>query len=224
MINRLTSFFKDSSPKPGEIPKKYIAEFLPENPIIVEAGAHTGVDTLEMSKLWPQGHIYAFEPIPLIFKSLRENTLKLRNVTCCPIALSDSTGTAKIFVSGGDSDGSSSLLAPKEHLIKHPKVTFADETEVDTETLDHWALERNIDRVDFLWLDMQGYELNMLKAAPIMLESVCVIHAEVFLNHSYEGVPLYTEVRQWIESKGFEVRYEALPWEDAGNVLFVRKS
>lgn len=224
MISRLTRFFRDSNPKPGEIPKKYIAEFLPENPIIVEAGAHTGVDTLEMSKLWPQGHIYAFEPISSIFKSLKENTSKLSNVTCCPLALSDSIGTAKIFVSSGASDGSSSLLAPKEHLVKHPEVTFANEIEVSTETLDSWALERNIDRVDFLWLDMQGYELNMLKAAPIILESVHVIHAEVFLNHSYENVPLYQEVRRWIENKGFEVRYEALPWEDAGNVLFVRKS
>jgi 2-O-methyltransferase len=223
MINRLTRLFRGSDPKLGEISKSYIAKFLPEEPIIIEAGAHVGVDTLEMSKLWPLGHIHAFEPIPAIFQSLKENTSKSRNVTCYPLALSDSNGTADIFVSGGTSDGSSSLLAPKEHLTEHPSVTFTNKIAVSTVTIDKWALEENIKRIDFLWLDMQGYEFNVLKASPDILESVLVIHTEVSLKHIYENAPLYPELRQWIESKGFEVKFEALPWKDAGNILFVRK-
>jgi FkbM family methyltransferase len=224
MISRLTRLFKGSEPKLGEIPKNYIAKFLPQNPIIIEAGAHIGVDTLEMSTLWPLGHIHAFEPIPAIFQTLKENTSKTRNVTCYPLALSDSNGTAEIFVSGGTSDGSSSLLAPKEHLIEHPNVTFTTKIEVSTITLDKWVVDESIRRIDFLWLDLQGYEFNVLKASPEILESVLVIHTEVSLKHIYEDAPLYPELRQWIESKGFEVRFEALPWNDAGNVLFVRRS
>ena len=33
----------------------YIAQFLPQNPIIIEAGAHRGTDTIAMSRHWPQG-------------------------------------------------------------------------------------------------------------------------------------------------------------------------
>jgi hypothetical protein len=56
------------------ISKEYIARFLPPNPIIVEAGAHSGKDTLSMCMLWPSGTIYAFEPIPAIFEQLVERT------------------------------------------------------------------------------------------------------------------------------------------------------
>ena len=35
----------------GVIPKKYFKSFLPENPIILEAGAHKGSDTVELAKI-----------------------------------------------------------------------------------------------------------------------------------------------------------------------------
>jgi hypothetical protein len=51
------------------IPKSLIATYLPANPTIVEAGAHIGVDTVQMSKRWPRGTIHAFEPIPDLFRN-----------------------------------------------------------------------------------------------------------------------------------------------------------
>ena len=56
----------------GVLPKKYFLKFLPENPVILEAGAHKGKDTVEMAKLWPAGTIHAFEPVPSLFKKLGE--------------------------------------------------------------------------------------------------------------------------------------------------------
>ena len=46
----------------GIIPKEYIKKFLPENPIIVEAGAHNGSDTEEMARMWPDGKIETVLP------------------------------------------------------------------------------------------------------------------------------------------------------------------
>ena len=89
-----------------------------------------------------------------------------------------------------------------------------------TEKIDKEA----IDHVDFLWLDMQGHELAVLKASPRMLNSARAIHTEVSLKETYRGVPLYPEFRHWMENKGFKVVREALPWPDMGNVLFVNRS
>ena len=47
--------------------KHFIAQFLPENPVILEAGAHVGTDTVEMVNLWPKCTVYAFEPVPELF-------------------------------------------------------------------------------------------------------------------------------------------------------------
>src|ERR1700733_5696671 len=40
------------------------AQYLPSNPIIVEAGAFDGKDTQLMAQFFPQGAIHTFEPDP----------------------------------------------------------------------------------------------------------------------------------------------------------------
>jgi len=227
-VSRFVRVMFGSAPSPGPgargvVPKGHIKLFAPDNPIVVEAGAHVGSDTIEMSKLWPGGTIHAFEPIPHLFAKLKANTSGLKNVRLYPCALSDRVGVANMFVSRGSSDGSSSLLLPKEHLSQHPTVYFHEVVEVPTITLSQWALEYNVDRVDLLWLDMQGYELAMLKASRELLRTVSAVYTEVSLKELYQGTPLYPVVREWLQGEGFKVESEELAWVDAGNVLFVRE-
>jgi FkbM family methyltransferase len=205
------------------IPKSLIATYLPANPTIVEAGAHIGVDTVQMSKRWPRGTIHAFEPIPDLFSQLQSNTAKRKNVCCYPMALGKETGAAKMFVSSGRSDASSSLFPPKAHVTYHPDILFETEIQVPTITLDHWAAEQGIKKIDFLWLDLQGYELAVLKTATAVLATVQAIYTEVNLDETYAGVALYPELRQWLEVYGFKVIREDLPWQDGGNVFFAKE-
>lgn len=212
--------FSDES---GKIAKDLIVRFLPNDPIIIDAGAHDGTDTKELALLWPDGMIYAFEPVPSLFYRLCNRTLYLHNVRQHQEALGSKTGIAIFHVSGGSSDGSSSLLAPKRHLDFHPSVSFDQMIDVNVFTLDDWAAIHDIQKIDLMWLDMQGSELAMLKASPRMLATTKVIYTEVSLVELYEGCPLYDEVKNWLSLQGFEVVWEGLPWPDGGNVLFVRK-
>jgi FkbM family methyltransferase len=206
----------------GIIEKKYINKFLPRNPTIVEAGAHIGSDTIEMSKIWRKGEIHAFEPVPYLYKQLIQNTKDIQNIKCYSMALSDKEGNSKIFISSGNSNASSSLLKPKEHLLYHPDVIFQENLIIQTTTLDLWASANDINRVDLLWLDLQGYEPLKLRVSPKILKTVKVIYTEVNLKELYQGAILYPEFSQWLNQQGFSVKREELPWEDAGNVLFVR--
>jgi hypothetical protein len=138
--------------------------------------------------------------------------------------LSDKTGVSNMYVSSGSYDGSSSLLHPKEHLEDHPDVLFNDVLQVNTTSLDDWASQRNINKIDLLWLDMQGYEHQMLKASETIFPQVKVLHTEVSTRETYENVVRYEELKSWLEVKGFVEVYKALPESaDMGNVLFVRK-
>jgi FkbM family methyltransferase len=205
------------------IPKALIKKYVPKRSIIIDAGANNGGDSIEWAKFIRGSKIYAFEPIPEVYKSLKWNTRKYKNISCYQLALSNTTGIAKMFVSSGESDGSSSLLKPSDHLIDHPEVKFDTSIEVPTITLDDWCEQNKIDHIDMLWLDMQGFELNMLKASKKILQTVKVIHIEVSTKSTYENVPLYPEVKSWLENKGFKVAIEAIPvnW-DFGNVLFIK--
>ena len=204
----------------GVIPKKYFAQFLPENPIILEAGAHKGKDTVEMAMLWPAGLIHAFEPVPDLFRLLENNTRNLKNVHCYQFALGNTKGSETLFVSSGASDGSSSLLPPKELLNSFPTVYFDKELSVNTITLDEWARENNVTKIDFMWLDLQGMELMVLKSGINLLKTVSAIYTEVSSSEIYEGQTLYSDLKGWLLSNGFKIEREEVE-KGTGNVFFI---
>ena len=137
--------------------------------------------------------------------------------------MSNKDGVARMYVSSGVSDASSSLLQPTGHLNDHPDVYFDDTIDIRTITLDKWAEENNIPSVDFLWLDMQGFEFKMLETSARIFPTVKAIHTEVSMRETYENAILYTDFKIWLEAKGFRLVKEAIPpGADMGNALFVR--
>jgi hypothetical protein len=108
-------------------------------------------------------------------------------------------------------------------LKEHPKVVFPGKAQIKTTTLDKWAEEQEVEKVYFLWLDLQGHEPAVLKASLKILSTVKIIYTEVSLKQLDEGTLLYPEFRIWLREKGFRVNREELAWKDTGNVLFVRE-
>jgi FkbM family methyltransferase len=209
--------------KNEKISKRIIKKYLPEAPIAIDCGAFDGADSLQLARIL-HAKVYSFEAVPAIFAQLQKNVAGNTSIVCTPLALSNTTGKQIFYVSEGSSTASSSLLHPKEHLADHPETYFKKKIEVDAVTLDEWAQQNNIAAIDLLWLDMQGFELKMLKASPRILKTVSVIHTEVSTKETYEGVEVYNEYKSFLEENGFTAVIEAIPagW-DMGNVLFVRK-
>ncbi len=206
------------------LPKDLIIPFLPQNPIIVDAGAYNGLDSCEMINVWPEATIFAFEPVPDIFKQLNVNTCTKKNIHCFQKALSDKVGHALMYVSGGGGDQSSSLLEPHEFLGYYfPHITFENKIIVETTTLDAWAEEMNIDHIDLLWFDLQGMEAKVLKSSPKMLSTVKAVYAEVSYTYLYKDALHCDEFRKWMEDQGFVALYQVTHHITFGDVLFVRK-
>lgn len=205
---------------PRPIDKREVLPFLPPDPIVVEAGAHDGSDTVGFARLWPMGQVHAFEPMPPNFQRLVDRVKDLDNVRLYRSALGTSTGQASMWVSDGG-DQSSSIHAPKAHLEVFPEITFGRQTEVPITTLDAWSEREGIERVDFLWLDMQGHELAALRHAAKVLPTVRAMVIEVFVKELYEGSPLWPEVREWLAGQGFVVRREVIG-PAFGDVLVTR--
>jgi FkbM family methyltransferase len=208
-----------------EIGLDEIAPFLGDAPVILEAGALNGSDTVSMAEQWPASTIYAFEPVPAAYEEVRRRTAHLPQVNTYQLALSDSSGSAGLHVStnaeGGYRPDSSSLLSPTGHLREFPDVTFTETLTVETLTLSDWANREAVERIDFMWLDMQGMELSMLQASPQVLAQTTAVLMEVMRQHLYEGNPLYDEVLAWMGSQGFRAAIDRMPLR-YGNVLFVR--
>lgn len=209
---------------------KAVEPFLPQNPIIIEAGAFLGHDSLRLANHWPLGTVHAFEPVLDLFVQLQQKVQSEGSITCHPYALSNHTGTAQMYIakkpqSPGVTTQASSLHKPTGRLERSP-IIYPEIATVKTTTIDDWAAQNNIHHIDFLWLDMQGHELAALKGAQKILPSVRAIFTEVNFIEGYEGQPDYQELYSWIEKQGFtEVARTFKNQTDwfFGELLFVRK-
>lgn len=206
-----------------EIHLDEIAPYLTDTPTILEAGACDGTDTVEFARRWPHAKIYAFEPVPELFAEVERHTSHLSQVRRYPIALSDRTGSATMHISeknGGHRD-SSSLLTPAEHLVEYPEIKFTDSVVVPTMTIADWAHGESVDKIDFMWLDMQGMELPTLKAAGPVLATTSAICMEVARRELYAGCAMYDEIISWMGAQGFRPVIDRVTLS-AGNILFVQ--
>jgi FkbM family methyltransferase len=78
-------------------------------------------------------------------------------------------------------------------------------TTYKTTTLDTLIAKRNIRHSDILKLDVQGYELEVLKGASLLLQHADVVILECSLVPINKGCPLLAEVVAFMDSRGFQV-------------------
>ncbi len=198
-----------------------VSQFVPENPIILEAGAHYGVDTVRMKYVWPQSIIYAFEPNPQTFNILQKIASRLTKVHCHQLALNDYNGECTFYVSVHD--GASSLLEVSDwhrHIYQDlPPIS------VRCFTLDTWAKRVNVPKVDFIWFDMEGVELKVMKCGQEILKSVKAIYLEVNFKEFRKGMSQYDDIYEHLTENGFQQIYITpnTNFDIQANVLFVRK-
>lgn len=206
-------------------PLDLIERFIPKNPIIFEAGGHYGIDTSIFANKWPKSTIISFEPNPHAFQLLEENTRNFPNVNRYNIAVNDYNGTAVLNVcygTTGDNDvfeGASSLLEASEGMKIHyqgPKV------EVPCVVLDDWCTENKIEKIDFMWLDLEGLELQILKSSPRILSKVKVIYTETNFFEFRKGMTQYSSLKSFLEQSGFILLSHWYHEGLQGNAIFIR--
>lgn len=202
-----------------------IARYIPSEPVILEAGACDGTDTERFARRWPNGEIHAFEPLPDAFAKVLRRVRDLPNVRTYEVALSDTTGSSEIHLSEGlageDRPDASSLLSPTGHLDHWPSIKFRRNVVVATTTLDDWAVEHDVSHIDLMWLDLQGMELQALRASPQLLSQTRAVYLEIWRQEMYAGAPLYGEVVNWMTAQGLGLVIDRVP-RVSGNALFVR--
>ena len=197
-----------------------VEPFLPLNPYILEAGAHSGEDTAIFAEKWPQGQVFAFEPVPhffqLVLKHLKSKNIS--NVTAFPFGLFSSTGDRAFYYSQSCGGASSYLPDGKLKDIDYNDTQMT----LPCMTLDDWALKHGIDHIDFMWLDMEGAEYHMLSASSEILKTVKVILTELNFRSFREGHTLYDTLKPFLEAQGFTLHmiWGSPYWQGTG--LFIR--
>lgn len=189
-----------------------------EELVILDIGACEGENSIRYGRLFPQAHVYAFEPLASNVSLLETNLAEygMSNVTAIDVCLADEHGTAEFHVSSGTppqyvdakvdwdfGNKSSSLLMPGRTQDVHPWLEFNGTVTVSTARLDQVARRLGITHADFLHMDVQGAEIMVLDGAGDLLESVHTLWIEVEAVPLYEGQPVKAEVEDYLRRRGF---------------------
>lgn len=130
----------------------FIRKHVKMGDFVLDIGANIGFYAAILSnQTGPQGQVHAFEPDATNFQHLLKNIRNCKNVTANPLAVSSSNEPIKIYLS-------------KELNVDHRTYPVDDPAgilEINATTIDSYLKPGQ--KVDFVKMDIQGFEIEALK-------------------------------------------------------------
>jgi len=156
--------------------------------IVVDAGAHIGAFTVKASlQIGTIGKVYAFEPEPENFSFLQTNTKGLNNVEIFQLAL-------------WSSEDNRTLYKTPTHTVGHSFYYQKDWGNVPSLVVRTVELDKIVkQRVDFLKIDVEGSELEVLKGSTKILKT-----SKPFIAMEIHGLPLICQVISFLSNYGYQ--------------------
>ena len=148
-----------------------ISKFIRPDDEVFDIGANMGLYTVWMSKFISNGRIHSFEPDTINFKRLQK-CIVLNNlqhvVIANNIALSDVDGQLG-FTTGLDIEN---------HIIDHPD---SNTEMVESQRTSSYMTFKNIHKIAYLKIDVEGFECSVLKGAETNLlnKNIDIIQLEI---------------------------------------------
>jgi len=177
--------------------------------IVIEVGANQGFDTLKLAE--NGATVYAFEPTRELVPTLWKKFKKHKNIMLLPLAIDSKNGFKKFNVAGQRDWGCSSFYEFSDDIDKkwpdRPDFKFTHSYEVPTITLFDFCKIYKIEKIDYLWIDTQGNDFNVLKSLGSKISIVKAGQCEVAgTTELYKNTGnRETVVLNWLIENGFEV-------------------
>ncbi len=187
----------------GHIDSLELLELLqPLSPkVIYDIGANIGTWTLLARSVYPAAAVHCFEPLSGHLEQLRRATAALPGITPYQVCLGSAPGEAKLRVL--DFSDASSLLPLAREGEKQWSLREARQETVNVARLDDWVAAHGLPAPDLLKLDVQGFELEVLKGAEKCLGRAGAVLAEVSFREFYQSQCLFHDVVGFMAQRGF---------------------
>ena len=171
-------------------------DFLHAGDVFLDVGAYIGFHTCVVAKfVGESGFAYAIEPNPEIYKILLTNIRinKLTNISPLKIALGAEESEARIYDYDRANRGSASLIRPQGINEESGKL-------VRVATIDRLIENEQLRVPNLIKIDVEGFELEVLKGAKILLEGsqapmLCVEYSNLLPKYRGTARDIYTFIK-----------------------------
>ena len=160
-------------------------------------------------------NLMGFEPLPTAVEQFQK---LYPTIPIFPYALGDTNDVyGALSVYAGDGQGSTLL----HEINRDPNALIVECVPVVVRRFDsiHWGL-KVIKEYNCLVIDVQGFELQVLKGFGEYLDSIEMISVELSRVPLYEGEATAAEVCEWLEERGY---MRISPIEDHNDVFFIHR-
>lgn len=184
---------------------------------VIHVGAHFGEEHYTYKSLGINNIVY-FEPVRKTFNKLSEN---IKDATLYNYALGNEDKMINMFVEEADVYGCSSILEPSDNYVN---VSFSKSEIVQMKRLDDF----NFIGYNFLNLDVQGYEYEVLKGSNNTLKHIDFIMCEINRDTTekpldYIGATTINKIIELLDPYGFKLVEENWAGISWGDGLFIKQ-
>ena len=186
---------------------------------ILHVGGHWGEESSSYNALGIKNVIF-FEPLKRSYDVCKQN-VEQYGYRVINTALGTEEKTVEMYTETKNQGQSSSILKPLLHVQQYPDIVFDGKELVEMTTLDSF-METVPEEFNFINMDVQGYELMVLKGSTKTLENIDYIYCEVNRAELYEECAQIEELDEYLKTCGF-VR-ELTNWAGGtwGDALYIR--
>lgn len=171
---------------------KYLGDRLtvPVGGVVVDVGANVGEFSMAIAE--QGGRVYACEPDPGPFPSLRKNLATMDNASCHKVAFGEQPGQLPFYISSEHND--SSFIEPETGVERVENIAVS--------TIDQFCAEEGLTDVSLLKVEAEGYEPEILRGGIKML-SKSVRQVVVDGGPERYGQPTIDECDEILKDAGF---------------------
>ncbi len=171
---------------------------------VIDVGANRGQFALDVEAALPAARVISFDPMPDAVAIHRRLFAGNPRVTVRPVALGSAPGTATLHRSGRD-DSSSLLPIGEAQTALFPGTEERGTEPIAVTTLDLALADEVLAGPVLCKLDVQGFELEVLRGATDTLTRVRWVYAECSFEELYDGQPLADEIVAFLLASGFHL-------------------
>lgn len=201
----------------------YLAATLHLEAALADSGLVSRFDLVEIGARKPEAGMLRREPFYALrnkrilgFEADPEEAARLKTaladqgeMTFLPVGVAGGDGVRDLYLT--QHPKCSSLIRPNEALIsRYPTLSVAmldRVVQVPTISLANAISKAGWESVDFIKMDVQGAELEILKGCPSVLKDVLLVCTEVGFGEVYTHQPLFWDVHAFMVSAGFELHH-----------------
>lgn len=169
---------------------------------VLDIGANTGQFARTIMAVLPDVHIYAFEPLPDCFQQLQAHLGQAQKFTAFNVGLGEQSGKLS-FERNVYSPSSSFLKMTEQHREAFPYTRDSHQVTVKVECLDDLAKNLMITEPLLIKIDVQGYELHVLRGGEQTIKRARMLIVETSFETLYEKQPLFDDVYCLLRNWGF---------------------